>query len=162
MMRYTAFFLLFTVFAGCSGSPSRPADFPATVPCHVTVLDGNQPLENCTVTFHPAEIQGFAVIARTDANGVAVMQTIQGHYAAKGVPAGQSVVTLTEPSGGKTDNGEELPQVRISGNRSGLQAKKGTADSGQGIPPKLTKKNSSPLTFDGTSDKITINLADYR
>lgn len=94
------FWVLLTAFAVCGVSltgcgPKRPADMPETVPFKVTVVDGSTPIADVDVFF--INTNGNAVITgRTNAQGVAEMQTSLLDYTEKGAPAGEYRVTCTK------------------------------------------------------------------
>ena len=84
--------LIWLVCGGCSPE-NRPADLPPLFPVTLTIMLGDQPLDNALITFYSEneEIAKWTVGSVTDANGKAIIVT---HGQFRGSPAGQFKVCV--------------------------------------------------------------------
>ena len=114
-----AFLLTGTVaaLAGCTREPGRPPTYAVAG----KVLNGNKPVANATIVFHPADPTPDAVKPRgtTRADGTFTLTTYDGN---DGAPAGEYRVTVEQWLAGRPDDG---PSNRLN--------------------PKLSKPDSSGL-----------------
>lgn len=99
--RFTFLFtFLFLFITGCG--EKAPKGFPKTLPFTVKVTDGSKAIVDANVRFVRQDTgnagePNWTVSGKTDASGVATMQTVSGSYAAKGVPEGAYKVVMDKP-----------------------------------------------------------------
>jgi hypothetical protein len=165
MKHFILFLPLLLLLVGCNGG--KPAGFPKTAPCEITVLKNGTPQPGVEVllALQPNGNGALVVSANTDSNGKAELQTRWARYVRKGVPLGTSKITLVKhanlPDDGMTD--EKL--ARMSPKEALAYEKKRTAeiDALREVPKQLSSPKTTPLeiTIDEKGTKLTVDIADY-
>ena len=112
---FLAVSVAFLLQAGCNSDTGRPTDLPKLYRVNITVIQDGKPLEDAIVTLEPKIPTTYSSSAKTNASGIATIQT----YGYNGVPAGDYAV-LVQKIGSenqvetKTEQGETL----LSGGQS--------------------------------------------
>ncbi|MDR3198607.1 MAG: hypothetical protein LBU34_12135 [Planctomycetaceae bacterium] len=157
--------LCFGLIAGCS---DKPDGFPKVVPCVVIVTENGTPVEGVFVQIETVpQTNNLSVVARTDAQGNAAIQTQLRTFAKPGVPVGKLVMVLKKRP--------EVPDFKSAEERAKMTADQAKAYSAEIearrakmppiIPLALTDSQTSPLTMDtvsGNSIRWNVSLEDYR
>jgi hypothetical protein len=153
------------LIVGCSKAPEG---FPDLVPCIVTVTDHGTPVEGVIVQIETVpQSDSLAVVAITDAQGRAVMQTQLGTFAQSGVPVGKLVMILTKvpdvPDFKSAEEREKMTYEQAMAYSNEIEARR--AKIPPIIPPELNDSQHSPLTLEAVSNnsiKWNVALEDYR
>ncbi|MDO5552206.1 MAG: hypothetical protein Q4G68_00465 [Planctomycetia bacterium] len=173
MRCFRVLFVLSMFFAGALGCNKEqvPEGFPALAPCTITVTRAGTPQEGITVTLAPPQGNSpLAVAGKTNSQGVAKLNTIQGNYMQAGVPQGTYKVLVRKdiPFESKELSREEMKamsaQELTAFEKEQEEARvQYEAERAKIVPPILSQPSSTPLTLDvnasGTS--MTIDLSDY-
>jgi hypothetical protein len=143
----------------CFGCSNAPNGFPKIVPCTVVVTENNVPVTDVLVsiqTIPPTE--SLSVIAYTNTEGKATMQTVLGTYAKTGIPMGKVVMAL--------DKSPDIPHTKSEVERNNMSPAEGLAYMEKLeaeylklpniIPPQLRAANTSPLTKDTSSENVSV------
>jgi hypothetical protein len=150
---------------GCSNAPNG---FPDLVPCTVTLTDNGVPVEGVFVQIETVpQTNSLSVVAKTDAQGNAVMKTQLGTFAQSGIPVGKLVMVLTKvaeiPDFKSAEEREKMTYDQAMAYGAEMQTRRAKAP--PIIPPPLTESQHSPLTMDVVSGKAiqwNVALEDYR
>ncbi|MDR1271086.1 MAG: hypothetical protein LBK82_16350 [Planctomycetaceae bacterium] len=152
----------------CFGCSNAPNGFPKVVPCVVVVTDNGLPIADVFVSIQTVPpTESLSVIAYTDAQGKATMQTVLGTYAKTGIPAGKIVMVL--------DKSPDIPHTKSETERNNMSPAEGLAYMAKieteylklpnSIPPPLRTANISPLTKDTSSEDVSVwhvKLEEYK
>ncbi|MDR0521075.1 MAG: hypothetical protein LBH00_04375 [Planctomycetaceae bacterium] len=152
--------------SGC-GVP-RPANFPETAPCKITVLQDGKPYADVAITLYREEGNGaLAISGMTNSSGVAIIETSWGRYVAKGAPVGLCKVTA--------DKSFEVPPETVTPEESALWTQEEAAayeakraaeiDKLRIIPKKIAEISLTPLTVNVESGKgaeLTVNVEEFQ
>jgi hypothetical protein len=157
--------LFFGLTTGCFKAPD---DFPDVVPCIVTVTDNNTPVEGVFVQIETVpRTNSLSVVAQTNSQGNAVIQTQLGTFAKPGVPTGKLVMVLTKipdvPAFKTKEELEKMSDDQLRAYGTEMQARRSKIP--PIIPSELTDTQHSPLTIDAVSGnpvKWNVALEEYR
>ncbi|MDR2757230.1 MAG: hypothetical protein LBC20_16150 [Planctomycetaceae bacterium] len=157
--------LCFGLIAGCSKVAD---DFPDVVSCVVTVTDNGSPVEGVFVQIETVpRTNSLAVVAKTDTQGTAVMQTQLGTFSKLGVPVGKLVMVLTKvhkvPDFKSVEEREKMTYLQAKAYSTEMKVRR--AKMPLIIPLPLTDSQTSPLTMDavsGNSIRWNVALEEYR
>jgi hypothetical protein len=152
------------LIVGCSKAPDG---FPEVVPCVVNVIDNGTPVEGVFVQIETVpRTNSLSVVAKTDTQGNAVMQTQLGTFAKLGVPVGKLVMVLTKvpdvPDFKSADEREKMTYDQAMAYGAEIEARRTKIP--PIIPPALTDSQTSPLTMNtvsGNSVRWNVTLEDY-
>jgi hypothetical protein len=153
------------LITGCSNAPDG---FPEVVPCVVTVTDSGIPVEGAFVQIETVpRTDSLAVVAKTDTQGNAAVQTQLGTFAKPGVPVGKLVMVLKKvPDVPHFKSSEELEKMNANQAKAyGAELEARRAKLPPIIPPTLTDPQTSPLTMDAVSGNPiywNVALEEYR
>jgi len=147
-----------------------PDDFPKVYPMTMTVKDGEKPLPNVQILFYPVGGGAYGSSGITNANGVAVISTLQGSFVKKGIPAGEFVVTLADivviDDDPPPEKIAEMSRQEL-GNWANERKKK--LEAYQRIVPQVLCQGGdveerSPIRFTVTEGKnaLTVDVAEYK
>ena len=175
-MKYFVSILIVAVILSIAGcGDARPDGFPAKLrTCRVLVLDGDEPMENVSVSFLPEnERQKYTMVAMTDAKGVANMRTTLGGYYGKGVPEGTYkvlVIGSEDPELEHTltmDERMELSPDALDAYERARQRRINALPIGEvptAIAKELSNTNTTPITWtvDRNKAEFTVNVADFK
>jgi hypothetical protein len=152
--------LCFGLIAGCS---DKPNGFPDIIPCVVTITDNGTPVEGVFVQIETVPpTSSLSVVAQTDTQGNAAIQTQLGTFAKPGVPVGKLVMVLKKlPKVPHFKSAEEREKMTYDQAMAyGAEMKARQDQLPPIIPPALTNSETSPLTMDVVSGKaIQWNVA---
>lgn len=141
---------------------------PPVVPCTITVLDKEVPVEGVSVQLIPTSPASWLVTGKTDASGRAVLETRLREFTKPGVPpVGEFKVTLAKaPIPPPLPPQEELAKMdELAMNTLMEKRDKATAALPRPIPAILTDQAKTPLSLDvtaGTPADLTIDVAAYK
>jgi hypothetical protein len=169
-MKHAQFILVLFVsvyLVGC-GPAKYPSDWPKTYPCTITVTKGGQPLEDVMVLLARTEKHGsWAVSGKTDASGVAEIETSWTHAVSKGAPEGTFKVTLskteTPPPPSKSD--AELEAMSYDERAAFLEAEAEKIRNASAFPASISDPATTQVRIEvkpGTPAEFTIDVNDYR
>ena len=175
MRQIVAFFVCLSFCVVLFGCGSKyPKDFPKVYPMTVTVTDGSTPIADAQIMFLQtvAGTSGsISVSGMTDSTGKAEIQTAQGAFSAKGIPAGEYVVTVQDYM--KLDLGVTPEQAAtMSRAEQGEMEKKRQQlikEFKKKVPENLAKKankveDRSPIRFTAAESKneLAIDVSTYK
>ena len=164
IMKTSAFFvslLILFVFVGCS---HRPKGMPATLPCKIVVVNGGVPQADYFVSLHLTTGNGaLTMMSRTNASGVAEIQTCMADYTEKGAPAGTYKVTVDKPVELPPDgvNASNLPFAEHAAYHA---QRKAEMERLRIVPVHLTQPNTTPFEIKlekGGESQWTFDLKEY-
>ncbi|MDR1271347.1 MAG: hypothetical protein LBK82_17710 [Planctomycetaceae bacterium] len=153
------------LITGCSDTPDG---FPDVVPCVVTITDNGTPVEGVFVQIETVpRTNNLSVIAKTDKQGNATVQTQLGTFDKLGVPVGKLVMVLKKvpevPDFKSAEEREKMTRDQAKAYSAEIKARR--AKLPPIIPPALTNSQTSPLTIDsvsGNSIRWNVALEEYR
>lgn len=157
MLRNIAVLLVGVTVAGLAGCGGKPVDpnRPKTVPASVTITYQGQPVADATVTLQPTSGQPRGAMARTDAEGKAVLWTYDPGDGV--IPGAYKVTVIKQPAAPDTSSmtPEEYNKfAETAGNAPPPQNE---------LPAKYADANASDLTLDvaeGADNNATFELKD--
>ena len=139
---------------GCGGA-NVPKDFPATIPFTITIANGGKPIEGVNIRLSTTMTTNWTVAGSTDASGAAVMQTISGSYAQKGVPEGSYKVIMTKPSEVDLSSLGPVPDMEDAVALAAYNAKAEELRSKmpQEVPSVYSQERTTPVTLEVAKGK---------
>ena len=157
---FVSFFILF-VFVGCS---HRPKGMPETLPCKIVVMNGDVPQADYFVSLYLTTGNGaLTMMGRTNASGVADIQTCLADYTAKGAPAGEYKVTFDKPVELPPD-GVDASKLSFAEHGAYHAKRKAEMEKLRIVPIRLTQQSTTPFEMKlekGGESKWTFDLKEH-
>ena len=153
---------------GCG--PGIPKDMPKVYPCKITITKGGSPVEGASVLLVASSYpDSFAVAGRTDASGVAEIQSALGAYTSSGAPAGEATLVISKtpeaPESVRKPKEEIIKMTPPEQNAYSAQIAKAIAALPKIVPQALTSPATSTAKITVKDDKagteMTLELDDY-
>lgn len=134
---------------GCKKS-MKPEGFPETVPFQIKVIQEGAGIERVAVSLYQSGSNTpWSVCGMTDANGIAVIQTVQGGYSQDGAVKGEYKVVLRKEPDQAQSASSPAPDPNASSDREAMMqaAQKMADEAAKIIPPAFRTPESSPVSI---------------
>jgi hypothetical protein len=155
-----------SLFVGCG--KKRPEGVPDLYPAKVTVTNAGTPIADANVFLvsQSGASGSWSANGATDAQGVAVINTSQGDWQAKGAPEGEYKIYITKLPDVKEDPvPEEIKNDSDALQKFEQEQMKKLQAAPKIIPEVLTQPAKSPLTLKvaaGSTAELKVDVSEHK